>query len=183
MIVVPPHSKRLHLVVGYSDSLETTSQQAMRYNAIAGINGSFFKMRGADPDDHAKLNGVPKLEPSKLAYNRADTYTRSEDHLIAPNRIETNQTTRPRHQQGTVAIGDTSVAILKADTLNYDWENAITSHDIMTSGPLLLLDGKNTPIPDDDFSQKRHPRTAGANWPMVPFCCWWWMAVPKNLPV
>ncbi|MDI3319454.1 phosphodiester glycosidase family protein [Pinibacter soli] len=160
VLVVPSHSKSVHVVVGYSDSLETTSQQAMRYNALAGVNGSFFKMRGADPDNHAELNGVPKMEPSKLAYNRAGTYLRSDDHLIAPNKVVANQTSRRRHQQGSVAIGDTTVAILKADTLNFNWENTVTSHDIMTSGPLLLLDGKNTPIPEDDFSQKRHPRTA-----------------------
>lgn len=160
VLVVAAHSKSVHLVVGYSDSLETTSQQAMRYNALAGVNGSFFKMRGADPDNHADLNGVPKMEPSKLAYNRAGTYVRSDDHLIAPNKVVANQTARRRHQQGAVAVGDTTVAILKADTLNFDWENTIAAHDIMTSGPLLLIDGNNTPIPTDDFSQKRHPRTA-----------------------
>ncbi|MDI3322724.1 phosphodiester glycosidase family protein [Pinibacter soli] len=160
LIIIPPHSNSVKLVVGYSDSLETTSQQALRYNALAGINGSFFKMRGADPDDHSQLNHVPKLEPSKLSYNRAETYLRKDSQLVAPNKVVAKQTARRRDQQGSVAIGDTSLAILQADTVNFGWENSIASRDIMTSGPLLLLEGKNTPIPADDFSQKRHPRTA-----------------------
>lgn len=160
VLVIPPHAKSVRLVVGFSDSLETTSQQSLRYHALAGINGSFFKMRGADPDNHAELNQVPKLEPSKLAYNRAGTYLRKNDSLIAPNKIVANQTARRRHQQGSIALGDTTADILKDDTLNFSWENTIAAHDVMTSGPLLLLDNKNTPIPADDFSQKRHPRTA-----------------------
>ena len=160
LIIVSPNAKNIRLVVGYSDSLETTSQQAVKYHAIAGINGSFFKMRGADPDDHPELNHVPKREPAKLAYNRSGTYLRKNDSLIAPNKIVAKQTVRRRHQQGVVALSDSGMAILKADTLNFSWENNIHYRDMMTSGPLLLLNGQNTPIPTDDFSQKRHPRTA-----------------------
>lgn len=160
LIIIPPHAKGIRLVVGYSDSLETTSQQAMKYHALAGINGSFFKMRGADPDDHPELNQVPKREPAKLAYNRSGTYLRKDGRLVAPNKIVAKQTSRRRHQQGVIALSDTGMAILKADTLDFDWENTIHSRDVMTSGPLLLLDGQNTPIPADAFSKKRNPRTA-----------------------
>lgn len=160
MIVLPPHHKKMQLIIGYSDSLETTSQQAIRYHAIAGVNGSFFKMRGADPDNHPELNEVPKLEPAKLDHNRSGTYLRSHDQLITPNKVAAGQQVRRRHQQGVIAINDTGITILKADTLNFDWEKTLAAHDIITSGPLLLLNGKNTPIPADDFSRRRHPRTA-----------------------
>ncbi|QKJ28563.1 phosphodiester glycosidase family protein [Mucilaginibacter mali] len=160
VIIIPAHTKSVRLVVGYSDSLETTSQQAMRNNALAGINGSFFKMRGADPDDHPELNHVPKLEPSKLPYNRAGTYLRKDGQLIAPNKIAAKQTTRRRPQLGVLALSDNGAAILKPDTLNFEWENTLAARDIMTSGPLLMLNGKNMAISTDDFSQKRHPRTA-----------------------
>lgn len=160
LIIIPPHTKSVRLMVGYSDSLETTSQQAIRSNALAGINGSFFKMRGADPDDHPELNHVPKLEPSKLPYNRAGTYLRKDGQLIAPNKPVARQTVRRRPQLGVLALSDTETAILQPDSLNFDWENTIKARDIMTSGPLLMLDGKNMVIGTDDFSQKRHPRTA-----------------------
>lgn len=160
LIIIPPHNKKVRLVVGYSDSLETTSQQAEKYHALAGINGSFFKMRGADPDSHPELNQVPKLEPSKLAYNRSGTYLRKDGRLIAPNKIAAKQTVRRRPQLGVLALSDSGAAILKPDTLNFEWENTLTVRDIMTSGPLLMLDGKNMSISADDFSRKRHPRTA-----------------------
>lgn len=160
LIIIPPKAKKVRLIVGYSDSLETTSQQAERYHALAGINGSFFKMRGADPDNHPELNHVPKLEPSKLAYNRSGTYLRKDGRQIAPNKIVAKQKSRSRSQQGVVSLDDNGMAILKADTLNFDWESNIQSRDMMTSGPLLILNGKNTPIPTDAFSTLRHPRTA-----------------------
>jgi|GEM_PF-2443275 hypothetical protein len=121
---------------------------------------SFFKMRGADPDNHPELNQVPKLEPSKLAYNRSWTYLRKNGRLGAPNTLADKQTVRKRHQQGVIALSDSGMTILKADTSNFDWENRINSCDVMTSGPLLLLNGKNSPIPADAFSKMRHPRTA-----------------------
>lgn len=160
LIIISPNANGFRLAVGYSDSLETTSQQAMRYHALAGINGSFFKMRGADPDDHPRLNHVPKLEPSKLDYNRSVTYLRKDGRLVAPNKIGAKQTARRKDQQGLVAWSDSGMVILKADTLNFDWENGIQAQDVMTSGPLLLLNGQNLPVSADAFSQKRHPRTA-----------------------
>jgi exopolysaccharide biosynthesis protein len=160
LIIIPPHIKGIRLMVGYSDSLETTSQQAEKYHALAAINGSFFKMRGADPDSHPELNQVPKLEPAKLAYNRSGTYLRKDDSLIAPNRVPVSQKTRTRPNLGVFAIDDNSIAILKPDTLNFEWENTIPARDVMTSGPLLLLDGRKSVITADAFSKTRHPRTA-----------------------
>lgn len=160
MLIITPDAKSVRLVVGYSDSLETTSQQAIRNQAIAGVNGSFFRMRGADPDNDPKLNKVPKLEPSKLPYNRSVTYLRKDGQLVAPNKIDKNQTERSRPQQGAVLLSDSGMTILKADSLNFNWESQITSRDIMTSGPMLLINMQNLPITADSFSKSRHPRTA-----------------------
>lgn len=160
VIIIPAHTKSVRLTVGYSDSLETTSQQAERDHALAGINGSFFKMRGADPDSHPELHQVPKLEPAKLAYNRSGTYLRKDGRLIAPNKVTAKQTVRSRPQLGVFALRNSDASILKPDSLNFEWENTLTARDIMTSGPLLILNGKNMTIGPDAFSQKRHPRTA-----------------------
>lgn len=159
LIELPATDKNVQLIVAHSDSLETTSQQAQKWHALAGINGSFFQMRGADPDNHADLKSVPKLEPSKLDHNRSHVYLRENNQLIAKN-DPGKSTVRQRSQQGTIAITGNAVSILKADTANFDWENNIPAKYILTSGPLMMLAGKKLPIPNDAFCNKRHPRTA-----------------------
>src|SRR5262245_60805356 len=47
IIEVAPGNKRVQLHIVHSDSLETTSQLGQNAHALAAINGSFFKMRGA----------------------------------------------------------------------------------------------------------------------------------------
>lgn len=159
IIELPAGYKKVRLIVAHSDSLETTSQQAKKYNALAGINGSFFQMRGADPDSHPELNGVPKLEPSKLDHNRSHVYLRENNQLVAKNDPGKSKV-RQRSQQGTIAVTDKAVLILKPDSANFNWENTIKAKYMITSGPLMLLAGKNLQIPNDAFCNNRHPRTA-----------------------
>lgn len=159
IVELPTGSKKVRFIIAHSDSLETTSQQAKKYNALAGINGSFFQMRGADPDSHPELNGVPKLEPSKLDHNRSHVYLRENNQLIAKNDPGKSKT-RQRSQQGTIAISGNNTLIIKADSANFDWENTIKAKYMLTTGPLMLLAGKNQRIPNDAFCNNRHPRTA-----------------------
>jgi exopolysaccharide biosynthesis protein len=147
------------LVVAHSDSLEKTSQLAGAHQALAGINGSFFKMRGPDPDNRKDLNGVPKLEPSKLAVNRSVVYIREHDSVIAENPPQKNPK-RQRHAQGSIALSDTGIAIIEDDSLDLNSEHHIVSRDVMSTGPLLELSSVSLPIPDDAFCRNRHPRTA-----------------------
>jgi exopolysaccharide biosynthesis protein len=152
-------SKSARLIVAHSDSLETTSQQAQNHQALVGINGSYFTMRGKDPDYHADLKSVPKLEPSKLDHNRSIVYLRDNGQLVSKNQPD-KSTVRKRHQQGAVVITDSMIYIVKTDTLNFNWEDNIKARHIMTSGPLMLLAGNNERIPNDAFCNDRHPRTA-----------------------
>lgn len=158
VIEMPAKFKSARLIIAHSDSLEDTSQQAKKWHALAGINGSFFKMRGADPDTHPGLKSVPKLEPSKLDHNRSGVYLRENNQVISKN--QPKSTFRKRYQQGTIAITDSTVLILKADTANFNWEDGIRAKYMITSGPLMLLAGKNQQIPNDAFCNARHPRTA-----------------------
>lgn len=159
LIELLPGSKAIRLIIAHSDSLETTSQQAKRHDALAGINGSFFQMRGADPDNHADLKSVPKLQPSKLDHNRSHVYLREDNQLITGNERGKSKV-RQRSMQGTIAVTDRNVLILKPDSVNFDWENTIMAKYVLTSGPLMLMAGKYLQIPNDAFCNNRHPRTA-----------------------
>jgi len=147
------------LVVVHSDSLEKTSQLASMHHALAGINGSFFKMRGPDPDNRRDLNGVPKLEPSRLAVNRSVVYIREHDSVIAENPSQKSPK-RQRHAQGSIALSDTGVAIIEDDSMDLNWEHHIIARDVISTGPVMLLSGIDQPIGDDAFCRNRHPRTA-----------------------
>jgi len=147
------------LVVAHSDSLEKTSQLASTRHALAAINGSFFKMRGPDPDNHRDLNGVPKLEPSRLAVNRSVVYIREHDSVIAENPPQKSPK-RQRHAQGSIAINDTGLSIIEDDSTDLNWEHHIVGRDVISTGPVLVLSGVNQPIGNDAFCRNRHPRTA-----------------------
>ena len=147
------------LSVAHSDSLEKTSQLAGTRHALAAINGSFFKMRGPDPDNHRDLNGVPKLEPSRLAVNRSVVYLREHDSVVAENPPGKDHK-RQRHAQGSIAISDTGLSILEGDSTDLNWEHGIVARDVMSTGPMMLLSGVEQFIPNDAFCRNRHPRTA-----------------------
>jgi exopolysaccharide biosynthesis protein len=157
IIEISPKQKRYRLHVVHSDSLEPTSQLSIRNNALAGINGSFFKMRGADPDDNKKNDGKPVLEPSKLNYNRSVVYLRENNLVIAENNEKDNK--RKRHQQGSIAIKKRKVSIVK-DSADINWEHQLRGQDVISTGPVLILASIDQKISSDAFNNDRHPRTA-----------------------
>lgn len=151
--------RETRLAVAHSDSLEKTSKLAVTHHALAAINGSFFKMRGPDPDNHRDLNGVPKLEPSRLAVNRSVVYIREHDSVIAENPPQKTPK-RQRHAQGSIAISDAGLSILEGDSMDLNWEHHIVARDVLSTGPVMLLSGVSQPVSDDAFCRNRHPRTA-----------------------
>jgi exopolysaccharide biosynthesis protein len=159
IIEISPCSGKLKLAIIHSDSLETTSQMAKRKKAIAGINGSFFKMRGADPDYHDSLKGVPKMEPAKLDRNRSIVYFRENNAVISEN-VPDKSFKRKRHQQGSIAINNGYVSIYNDDSLDLNWEHTILGQDLISTGPVMILAGIDQKIPNDAFCNDRHPRTA-----------------------
>lgn len=159
IIQISTCQKKIRLSIVHSDSLEKTSQIAKRKRAIAAINGSFFKMRGADPDYHDSLKGVPKLEPSKLDKNRSVVYFREYNSVISENAPD-KSSQRKRHQQGSIAINNGYFTIYNDDSLDLNWEHGIEAQDVISAGPVMILDGMYQKIPNDDFCNDRHPRTA-----------------------
>lgn len=158
IVQIAPKAKKVKLGFAYSDSLQTTSSLGLLHHSLAAINGSFFKMRGPDPD-HTTTKGVSKLEPSKIAKNRSVVYLKVKDSVIAPN-IFDKDSLRRRHQQGVIAIRKGKLSILSTEASNLSWERQLDANDIMATGPVMLLDGKEQPIPNDAFCNDRHPRTA-----------------------
>jgi exopolysaccharide biosynthesis protein len=159
IIEIAAKAKHIKLAVAYSDSLEGTSVIGMRSKALAAINGSFFKMRGIDPDHPTDTNGRRRLQRSYIGKNRSVVYLRVKDSLISPQIFE-KDSVRLRHQQGVVAISKKQVSILSADTARPDWEAKLTASDVISTGPVMLLTGQYMPIPNDAFCNDRHPRTA-----------------------
>jgi exopolysaccharide biosynthesis protein len=150
--------RKIKLAIACSDSLEKTSQLSRKRNAIAGINGSFFKMRGADPDDHKNLTSVPLSSPSKLEHNRSVEYLRVNDILITENYFKDKDVTR--QPRGVLSISKKGICVLKEDTAVSNWERTLPGSDVIASGPVLLSSGCETTISGDSFCNKRHPRTA-----------------------
>lgn len=127
-----------------SPVLTETSKMAVEKGATVAINGSFFKFNNF-------YNTVD--------YNSVD-YIRKDNKQLAPNTFtENNQ--RAMHQLGALAIHNGELYILKADELK-TWEKYIAATEILTTGPLLRVDGKDEKLQNASFYTTRHPRTAVA---------------------
>jgi len=127
-----------------SPVLKETSKMAEEKGADAAINGSFFKFNYAHNTED---------------YNSVD-YIRKENKRLAPNTItETNQ--RSTHQLGALAIHNGELYILKADELK-SWENYILASEVLTTGPVLRVAGRDEKLQKASFYTTRHPRTAVA---------------------
>ncbi len=121
--------------------LRTVSDFASQYSVLAAINGSFFDMAAS---------GKP--------YNSVD-YLRIDGVELAPNQYKDNA--RLFHQTGAVALFNGEFYLLKADEVK-DWESYIEAEDVLTSGPLLRIDGNDEVLAQNSFNVSRHPRTCVA---------------------
>jgi len=158
VLELPAKRKKVKLSIAYSDSLELSSQLAVKNHAIAGINGSYFKMRGKDPDNHPELTAVPHTARANMDSNRSQTYLKVNGKLITGN--QANSAHVKRYPRGALAFGKKDISIFKVDTTISNWEQSIRAKNLITSGPMLVSKGAETIIPDDSFCSKRHPRTA-----------------------
>ncbi len=150
--------KMVQLQLAYSDSLDFTSTLAMREEAIAGVNGSYFMMRGKDPDNHPQLTSVPKSTPANIHRNRSTMYLKVDGTVITPNQEKSAHV--KRYPRGALVFDKRELAIVKVDTTIVQWEDSMKAKNIITSGPVLLSKHQQTELPNDKFCAKRHPRTA-----------------------
>jgi exopolysaccharide biosynthesis protein len=157
LIKISPAQKGYKLHVVHSDSLEPTSVLAQRNGALAAVNGSFFKMRGPDPDESKKVDGKPVLERSLMDRNRSVVYLREGNKVVAENAEKDG--TRKRHNQGSVVIRKRAVSLVK-DSADIGWEHRLRGEDVMSTGPVLIVGGQDQLLTKDAFTTDRHPRTA-----------------------
>ena len=124
--------------------LTTTGALAQTRQAVAAVNGSFFKFN---------------YEYNTDDYNSVD-YLRINNQQLADNTYAPNGQ-RQRHQEAAVAILDGTLYILKAAP-EQGWEASIHAQDVLSSGPLLAIDGSFEPLRNESFYTTRHPRTVVA---------------------
>ena len=132
---------RFDIVPAEEHTLETTTVLAARHEAVAAINGSFFNMRAP----YGSVNYL-RVDDVELAPNAYDSY-------------ENGDGGRSTRQTGAVATFGGGLYVLKADGLSR-WERDIEAEDVVTTGPVLLVDGEAEPVVKDRFNTNRHPRTA-----------------------
>lgn len=126
---------KVKYMVGMADYMEKTSVQAKQQDAIVAINGSFFR-------------------------NHAEPLGASRHMVLIDGAIVAKTDSSEFHSRGTgvVLINDNQVDIS-------DWsrqrEEEIEGNAeyAMTSGPLLMDDGKVIDIGQSTFVLKRHPRS------------------------
>ncbi len=121
-----------------------TSKFAKDSGAIVAMNGTFYNMR--PPYNcvcYFKKNGV-------------EAFINNEDMAQRDN--------------GAVAISKKGrISVVPGDTENLGnipaeqtWARAIDAPSVMTSGPMLMFDGKDARLDENSFNRNRHPRSAVA---------------------
>ena len=138
VIEIPAKSHR-RLAFACDSTLTEVSAQAMRRNAYAAINGSFFDMDQGNPICYLRIDGAPVGENT-------------------PGRNDT--VNRKYYQYASIALRNGRPALVVPDS-NRRWEEGMADSNVMTAGPMLLVGGHATAQRDDrTFVTNRHNRTA-----------------------
>lgn len=139
-LVLPKNSSgKYHFDLSYNNpDLMTTSSFGEINNAAAALNGSYFDMDS--------VAGVCYLEVNDSVINR----TRSPKLKWAKPESVIN---------GAVIITKDNQVLVQQVKSEQFYEASKEEKAVLVSGPLLLLDGKKTSLPDIKFVTNRHPRT------------------------
>lgn len=133
--VVPEAASKFAFI--HNPKRDYTSAMAMKRGAVVGINGSFFDMKYHNPICYLRING----------------------RNVGEN-INKDTPYRKYYQYGTLVLDSGVPVILQTDSLRV-WEDSLPYSDVMTAGPLLMLDGYVYPMRNDrTFVTDRHNRTA-----------------------
>lgn len=111
--------------------LKPTSQFGIKTGALAAVNGGFFDMRKGGSVSYLKVG------QEVIARNS------SKNPVITTNALAITQ-------KGRLLI------LPRPDSVDLQGEDLT---GILFTGPLLLEDGKDSSLPDNNFSNRRHPRT------------------------
>jgi len=138
VIEIPTRSHR-RLAFSHDTLLTQVATLAQRSNAYAAVNGSFFDMGEGFPVCYLKIDG----------------------RQLGENTPATDDTIHRKYYQYATLLLNGGRPQLAVPDSNRCWETTLADSNIMTAGPMLLLDGRAIPQRDDrTFSTKRHNRTA-----------------------
>lgn len=139
-LVLPKTSSgKFHFEISYNNpDLMTTSSFGEINNAAAALNGSYFDMDS--------VAGVCYLEVDDSVINR----TRSPKLKWAKPESVIN---------GAVIITKDNQVFVQQVKPESFYETSKEEKAVLVSGPLLLLNGKKTSLPDIKLVTNRHPRT------------------------
>lgn len=125
-------------VAAVPDSRKLTSDFGNEYEAIAGINGTFFDMKNGGSVDYIRVDGQPVNE-TRLPKNNKRSF----------------------HQKSAIVINGQKLSIAVWDS-TAAWEQNLSGEDVMVTGPLLVQDHQLAFMDTISFYKARHPRTAVA---------------------
>lgn len=135
--VVEIKKRKRKFDLGYDPKvLKLTSEFGKESGALVALNGTFFDIKNGGSVD----------------------FIQSDGQVINENRLRENGN-RADHQKAAVVLDGGRLEIAKWDG-TADWEKRLKGEDIMTSGPLLILDFKPETLDSTAFAKTRHPRTA-----------------------
>ena len=138
VIEIPAGSPR-RLALAFDSTLTLTSELALRQNAWAAVNGSFFDIERGFPVCYLRVNGVQYGENTPAG-----------DTAVM----------RKYYQHATLLLHGGRPRLAMPDS-NRFWEEHLPDSNIMTAGPMLLRGGKAVEQRDDrTFVIRRHNRTA-----------------------
>ncbi|MFN8349233.1 MAG: phosphodiester glycosidase family protein [Spirosomataceae bacterium] len=145
VLEIPYRSRRFKWGIVTADSLpkkdktkgqlHPTSQIAQENNALAAVNGGFFDVKNGGSVDFIKVKG----------------------HVTDTTRLQPGAKAS-FHGQAAIVLHRNRLRILKGQP-TVGWEYALPYDNVMLSGPLLILNGKNETLPKSAFNDNRHPRT------------------------
>jgi exopolysaccharide biosynthesis protein len=136
ILEVKRKNRRLRLgFAAAGDSLLQTNGLARHVGAVAAINGGFFDIKNGGAVDFLKINGL----------------------VIDTTRL--SKTKRSEHSMAALVLRRNKLSILKGDSSNQKWDEALPYPDVLTTGPLLVWKNKPVPLSKSAFNDNRHPRT------------------------
>ncbi|MBO7488770.1 MAG: phosphodiester glycosidase family protein [Bacteroidales bacterium] len=138
ILEIPSESPR-RLAFSYEPHRTPTSEQARKHKACAAVNGSFFDMSLHNPICYLRINGE---EIGENTPQKSDSIHRK------------------YYQYGLIRLQNGRPEFIVPDSARM-WEQSLKGEDVMTAGPMLLLDGRRVPQrTDKTFVSYRHNRTA-----------------------
>ena len=139
LVLSKTSSNKFHFELSYNNpDLMTTSSFGESNNAVVALNGSYFDMDS--------IAGVCYLEVNDSVINR----TRTPKLKWAKPTSVVN---------GAVIITKENKILVQQVKPEQVYEESKEEKAVLVSGPLLLINGKKTSLPDIKFVTDRHPRT------------------------